>query len=231
MSTTGIELPPTIQSAAFRDADEAFNRQLERQRDNPLALPCERGSKSVVATCAACGRQTNDIMCSHSCGGSGVYADCPCPDALAILAERQAQEAKEAIDSTGNPCRYCGSMFWPALPHQVYCKPRCRKDAENLRKREATAARKLELRRQCKRCGRTFYYGPQDKKFCGTYCRNAYHIGKKSVRRRQARKRQYEVTCQHCGDAVVSEYAEKRYCGDKCRYAADYRRRKEAEAA
>ena len=221
---------PTIDSAIFREEDAKIKRQLERNKFNPKALPCERGSASVRARCKACNLMTDSIWCSHCCCGCGLSPECPCPHAVAIIQERDKEEKKNALKRARRrkkkkgktvvnfkPCKVCGREFIPSRANHLCCSPKCSNAHILLKKREE------ERYLTCVGCGTEFYNVKSTAKYCGLDCywehrRQNFHAKKKPNK---------SLPCDRCGTIYLQQAHNQRFCSARCRSANDYEKRKQ----
>lgn len=77
------------------------------------------------------------------------------------------------------PCKICGTLFRSNRPHDVYCKPECKKvNTSNYRKTYNEKA----VERQCGWCSNTFSVpSSNSRRYCSTECRKAAAAKKKEM--------------------------------------------------
>lgn len=119
-------------------------------------------------------------------------------------------------------CSFCGKEFVKAISFQKCCSEKCRREAENLRRRNERKAEAAKRVAACVVCGKEFMPLHGAQKCCSPECTR---IRKNDLNRRlRAEKMLAEKPpkaevrkCEHCGkEFVVGRMKQQRFCSYLC---------------
>ncbi|WP_341473176.1 DUF4368 domain-containing protein [Ruthenibacterium lactatiformans] len=158
------------------------NKAAEKKRTG--ADPAEKeGHRFHKRTCPVCGKEfwpagPNTICCSRECAGRR--------QAVLDKERRDQLRASAAAERGGHlydavSCKYCGKLFYPKQPNQVYCSDECRTNGSFMMRYGHDPAAKEGHpynKRICIHCGKEFWPAGPNTKTCSEDCSHAHGIQK-----------------------------------------------------